>query len=617
MEKIAHTMQCRLRLLSGVNSTVRALVRGCLVVTFGLGLISFGSGKDVWRKVETRYFTVLAQTDDREARDWARRLEQFRISMESLFPVDEAQLEPVTVLIFKRQKDFNPIKPHYFSNPYELLGVFQRARGRNIIGMAMDSDEEKMAAIIFHEATHWYFSARPHVNPTWVEEGMAEVFSTFHLDGNRAVFAGDNPGRYQTLKGYGFLFVRDVMNAPPNRVHSADGVQAGLFYAQAWLLMNYVLVDGELGGINALSLYLEKARSGMPLDVAFQDVFDLSYSELDQRLDRYYARTRFGEMTTPALPAETLLTGRDEEATDDDIESTQAFFLLQQGRTDEARPLLERVLQRNPMDPRSYEGLAELAEQQGDLAGRDHYYSEAVVRGSTNYLAHFYPLINRVGMFMNMEAAADSPNPMEVRKTVDALKQTIALRPTFFQAYEAMAGLMGCIVEPEPSDRTVLEAGIERFPGQPILVVGLAAYEMKTGRAVTAKGRLDSVLVADGDFRITNYARKLLLRLKAQVDMVWLERSVKQGDTDQAEKFMSRLRRAPLFPDERQRVNALINILSQQLNLDRARRALDDHEWSMAENWLKEAASDEMNADVATRHASLQAELQRQRPHKP
>lgn len=566
-----------------------------------------------WQKVQTEYFTVLSQSSEREARAWAARLERFRMCMELMFPDESRQLEPVTVLIFRRDRDFNPFKPPQLGDPERLAGVFQRGYGRSLIGMSSDYSGRELNELIFHEATHWFFASRGAGDPIWVTEGLAEAFSTFRIENGEAIFGGDNLDDILALRRHGFMYVREIMNAPRYKVHSVKNEQTLLFYAHSWLLANYIFIDGNLGGREALSRYLARTGRGEPYDEAFKAEFGLTYEELDKQLDAYFGSGKIGDLRTPVDNLEVSFKLSGEPASEADVNTALAFFLIAQGRHELARPYLEKAQAAAPEDPRVYEGWAELAEAAGNKPERDRLYTEAVARGSQFHEAHFYMAAAPAQKYVGKEAAADAPRADEVNQAMESLRKVVRLRPSYYPAYEVFAGMMGCVIEPEAGDREILLEGMRRFPDSPQIALGLAAYDLRTGRLMEAKDRIDA-LRADDDLGWWDfYAKKLLYRIKAMVDLAWLRRAAKTDDFEAAQKFHQALRQGAVFPVERREANALLAGFNQRLTLERARASFAKGDTDMASFYLEQIAGDEMSPEIAEEYATLQAEIKKPR----
>lgn len=568
---------------------------------------------DEWHKVETPHFTVIAQGRAAAAREWATWLNEFQICMQQVFPVDEARLEPVLVVVFRNAQAFRPYKSRQLMrDSRDLAGMFYRGQGRNLIAMQGDADMDLVRRLIFHEATHWFTSALPHRHPIWVEEGLAELFSTFEHDKGKAIVGGDKVGRLNTLEGYGFIPVRDVIGASSSMVHGAASADMRVFYAQVWLMMNYLMVDAPAGGFAALARYLELTRAGIPDEQAFRQAFNQGYEEFETRLDKYYNARRFGSMSIKLKAPPTSSRLKSEPASAVDLDSALAFLLIKLARTDEAEVFLRRLQAQFPDDPRVYEGLAEVEQQRDNRVGMLHWYAMAAAKGSGHFLAHFYPQHDRVQSMIGGVAVIDRYDPLIVRQTVDSLKETIRLRPAFFPAYEALAGLVGSLAEISETDHAVLLEGVARFPAEPALRLGLVAYDLQHGRVVTAKRTLDELLPQLTGWSV-RYAGKLMQRVQTAVHLGWLEKHLAEGKYEEAGRLLASLNRLPMSPAERRHHEETSMRLSAANSIALLRRAIAARDWDLADLAVDQLKTVSIPDHLAPAYDTLVKELEGQR----
>ena len=63
-----------------------------------------------------------------------------------------------------------------------MAGYFARQETWAVIGMAERLDDVETRQTIFHEGVHWVVSVYPRYLPLCLNEGLAEVFSTFEIE---------------------------------------------------------------------------------------------------------------------------------------------------------------------------------------------------------------------------------------------------------------------------------------------------------------------------------------------------------------------------------------------------------------------------------------------------
>ena len=84
---------------------------------------------------------------------------------------------PTNVYIFDTLKDLEPFVPIYKGKPVDVAGYFQGDTDANFI--AVGRSESRSA--VFHEYAHMLQQNASAAIPLWLNEGLAEYFSTFRL----------------------------------------------------------------------------------------------------------------------------------------------------------------------------------------------------------------------------------------------------------------------------------------------------------------------------------------------------------------------------------------------------------------------------------------------------
>ncbi|HUQ52390.1 MAG TPA: hypothetical protein VM692_09220, partial [Gammaproteobacteria bacterium] len=137
-----------------------------------------------WIKLQAPGFGVISQLDEDDTRRWAVEFDQFIGAMHSLYNVEEVELPPLTIVLFKQYKDFAPYRVVTQSGQARIAGFFGRKGDWSVIGLSGAVRDAATRHTIYHEAVHWFASASTTRPPLWFSEGLAEVLSTFRsVDG--------------------------------------------------------------------------------------------------------------------------------------------------------------------------------------------------------------------------------------------------------------------------------------------------------------------------------------------------------------------------------------------------------------------------------------------------
>src|SRR5215213_11425624 len=108
------------------------------------------AAKDNWVSVHTKNFFMVGNASEKEIRQVALKLEQFRTVFTKLFPNIRFNTPvPTTVVVFKSDSSFAPFKAAANS-----AGYFQAGPDVNYIALTTEVGGEDPFSVIFHEYTH-------------------------------------------------------------------------------------------------------------------------------------------------------------------------------------------------------------------------------------------------------------------------------------------------------------------------------------------------------------------------------------------------------------------------------------------------------------------------------
>ena len=135
--------------------------RFAFVVTIAFYLLAIAplqnpvSAKDTWVSVRSKNFFLIGNASEKEVRQVAARLEQFRDVFSRLFPgMTFTSPVPTTVIVFKSQSSYKPFKPVVNGKPSDVAGYFQSGREVNYITLTTEKQAENPYSTIFHEYVH-------------------------------------------------------------------------------------------------------------------------------------------------------------------------------------------------------------------------------------------------------------------------------------------------------------------------------------------------------------------------------------------------------------------------------------------------------------------------------
>ena len=155
-----------------------------------------------WTMVRTPTLTVIGDQSPAALREVAIQLEQFRsVVAGQIAGADRPPSLPTHVFVFGTRNTLRPYLPLSSGRPASLAGFFQRDGDVNTIALSLERADES-SAVTYHEYTHLLVGNAVRNMPVWLNEGLAEYYSTYRLlDGGREAQIGRPPeGRLALLR---------------------------------------------------------------------------------------------------------------------------------------------------------------------------------------------------------------------------------------------------------------------------------------------------------------------------------------------------------------------------------------------------------------------------------
>ncbi len=477
----------------------RAVRRVLTFLPLGLiaGLLAVsGAAAPRWIKAESGHFTLLSQGSDVETKKWAAELAQFQRGLQSILPVAPERLRPVTVVLFKTDRDFRPFKPREKGKPQNIAGLFSKTQDCQVIAFSLDYDADELRRVAYHEAVHWHISAAEEILPPWLEEGLAEVYSTFKAgDDGTYTFGGIMQSHLRFLMEAKKMPLRTLTSISRDSLSYNDGNRATLFYAQSWAFVHYLLFGEGTPGMQSVARYVAASATAPTIEVAFAEAFGDDHASLDQKLASYLRGGRYQTYTyrkREALPVQQRTVSAVRQG---EVELALGTLLLSiADRRDEAVSYLHRAAGAMPERPDAWQALGEAALLANNYTEAFEHFTRAAERGSTSYFVHFGLGVSRMQGDFGGRAISNSG---EANYAARDFRRAIELNPHFAAAYENLGGVLPAVDKPESEDRVRLERGwrISSKPGP--IEIGLAACDLKLGERARARARLER-LNADG-----------------------------------------------------------------------------------------------------------------------
>jgi len=427
--------------------------------------------QDKWLNVQSKNFRMIGNASEKDIRRVGTKLEQFREAFRQIFPrIKFNSAIPTNVVVFKSEKSFRAFKPVDESGKRSdwVAGYFQAGEDVNYIVLPIEGEKENTYQTIFHEYVHFLINNDMGRSvPPWFNEGLAEYYDKFLIENDQKVTLGGLDNNHLLLLRNSKLIPFDTFfNIDHYALHRQERGGVGLYYAQAWALMHY-LMQGNNGARNPqLSKFVSLVMSGKKPEAAFGEAFETDYATMERELKKYIEQRSFRIQI--ATFKEKLTFDSDMKTTpfsDADAKAILGDLHYRSNRLADSEALLKESLK---LDPNSIQGNMSyglLKARQRNFPEARKALEKAVSLDDTNYNVHYqyaYAL-SREGMDENnfvREYNAELAEKMRL-----SLRKSIALNPNFAKSFELYAFV--AVVQNEGTDEAInyLRRGLALAPG--------------------------------------------------------------------------------------------------------------------------------------------------------
>jgi tetratricopeptide (TPR) repeat protein len=467
------------------------------------------AGERRWTLINGRNVTIAGQQSPKALRRIAVELEQFRAALGSL--VGQAgQPPPTLVYVFDNHRALEPFVPLSQGRPAALDGYCHCGAGADINFIAASlTGYTGASAIIFHEYTHLFLSHAVRSLPVWLNEGLAEYYSTFRLtdDGRRVVIGSPVEPHVNAVRGR-YIPVADLLAVDQASALYDESDRRSVFYAEAWLLTHYLLVERP-NGAEAVGRYLHAVANGRPASQVFLEAFGLSPSEMDSALRRYRERPTFRSRTYE-LPARLGVDEPDRERTMPaaEAEARLGDVQLRVGRLDEAAVRIEAAAAAGPDVAPAQLTLALMRLGQNKEAEAWLPLQKAAALAPSDFLTQYVLALS----LLRKEIGTTTEDPRELAHA--ALTRALAANPRSTDALAWQAYVDLELDTRIPEARAAIARAVELAPDRLDYRLRLAEVCLRQGERSKARRLLTELAIATGDDRAVTRAKVLL----AQID---------------------------------------------------------------------------------------------------
>lgn len=401
-----------------------------------------------WVRVDNAGFVVLSNAGPTDAVRVSQDVEALRRALGAVTRLDLSSPVPTWIYLFATDRSMIPYKHRYQGEPASISGAFySRPYGDYIVMNGSRRGEAKLT--IYHELVHGVLRNNLPGLPLWLEEGLAEFFSTFYVvDGARTdgqagtgQLAGTRGVIGKPLKRH----LRELAQGEPLSLEELLGIDSqsphynvfqhqGEMYARSWELVHYLLLGNDQRRRQMLD-FLKLGFQGIDQDEAFARAFDVDYQTLDKELAAYREQGfKPQHIELQPVKANGL---KLRSVSYPQILVHLGDLLVGQGDRDQAALLhFEEALRRDSAHGGAMAGLGLVAQHNRDYAKARALFQRAVVMAPRDARLHYH-----YGSSLLLLGRGTSEK--NLRQARSHLRRCLELMPEFAPAWARLAEAYG------------------------------------------------------------------------------------------------------------------------------------------------------------------------------
>jgi tetratricopeptide (TPR) repeat protein len=314
-----------------------------------------------WIRLQSASFEMYTPGSERAARDAIRHLEMVQ-SFFSTVVHQKRTTSPIRVVFFQDEKLYHAYQPKSLA-----VAHFQHTPDRDLIAIGR-YDPEKPDPLT-HEYVHALVQHSGIDIPLWLNEGLAEYYSSMRPKGTKALVGSLHYERLESLRRDVWVGLDRVLKADEDSPYYNEAEKATAFYNESWALVHMLL---QAPGYKDQYLkFLEALLATPDPDVAFQSAYGKTVKQVNRELRDYVESKTFSGSLLDYQLAKSAEQPEVGPAADFDVRLTLADLLPYPEKSAERKSRYEALAKDFPdrPEPAASLGLLLLQDGQPDQAG--------------------------------------------------------------------------------------------------------------------------------------------------------------------------------------------------------------------------------------------------------
>ena len=351
------------------NFYMRFAVAACV---YGLLSAAASAADPHWIRIQSPNFEIYSTASEKSTRETLEQFEQVRAFFVNALPTKDERPLPVRIVTFNSEKEYQPYRPNEFARAYYHFGG-----ERDVIVMSRGGSEHYPTAI--HEYVHLVMQHAGIKAPPWLNEGLAEFYSTLHQSGSKVVVGEPIPARLAELQSSRWIPLSVILAVDQNSPYYNEKDKAGSLYNEGWALTHMLSLNPEYRP--KWSQFARAILDGKDSAEALPEIYGKPVAAIDQDLQFYVQGRFFPSGTFDARLQRVNQPLSAETPSSFDVKLMLLDLTERPGAEKETQQQIERLLAEQPSRPEPYAQLGYLAWRRSENEEAQKQFEKAFTLG--------------------------------------------------------------------------------------------------------------------------------------------------------------------------------------------------------------------------------------------
>ena len=251
------------------------------------------AGPAPWLGVRSPHFIVATDGSQKQGLEVAHQFEQIRGLLQTVLQARVDPGEPILILAVRDEGGMRQLLPGAWERKGgpRPAGIFLSQEDKHYIVLqlgagAVGVGETQPYHVIYHEYVHLLTRLNFRHLPVWLNEGLAEFYGSARIDDKEVLFGLPLPYHIHRLRATRLLPLREFLDVDKTSYYFNEATRTSIFYAQAWALTHYMMIEQRQKGKFPLSDFVKRLQEGEDEQTATRQAFG-DLGALEQELYQY------------------------------------------------------------------------------------------------------------------------------------------------------------------------------------------------------------------------------------------------------------------------------------------------------------------------------------------